>query len=291
MSQSKITYTKDGPFFIIKFNSPESLNAMTSQDYIHLATLLKLAEKDPEVYFTVLQSSGRFFSSGADFKFISEYKDVLTGIEKDNTGGDHAARETQLTKVWLDGFLSTNVHVTDIFINHSKVLIACLNGPVVGLSAAIVALCDIVYAMNDDVYMLCPFSRLGLTCEGGTSITLPMKLGMNSTFESLMFAQKIKMDKLMGNIVVKNYKLNDTDEFNKVIMEELKTKIKTLYLPSCLAMKKLLRSSLNDELDKMNSKEVNQALPFWVDGVPLNRFRQMFHNKQRVRGQRADSKL
>ena len=37
--------------------------------------------------------------------------------------------------------------VTRTFYNHSKILVAALNGPAVGLSAALVAMADFVYAV------------------------------------------------------------------------------------------------------------------------------------------------
>lgn len=37
-----------------------------------------------------------------------------------------------------------NIDATKAFITHPKILIAALNGPVIGLSAALVAHCDLI---------------------------------------------------------------------------------------------------------------------------------------------------
>ncbi|EDO18190.1 hypothetical protein Kpol_543p19 [Vanderwaltozyma polyspora DSM 70294] len=259
-SEDKIKYTINGPFFVIKLDNPKNLNAMTREDYLYLGQLLEKSENNPDVYFTVLTSTGRFFSSGADFANI--------------TAKNENSNDPELTK-WLSNFVATNLYVTDMFARHSKVLICCLNGPSIGMSAAIVALCDIVYSKNDLVYLLFPFASLGLITEGATSVTLPRKINDNVAYEKLIFSQPFKYDVLKGNIIVKNYKIEDTDEFNSAVLKDLSEKIKYLHLPSCLGMKNLIHSSLRDEIIRVNSIEVNDALKFWLQGEPQRRFKQL----------------
>ncbi|QLQ82150.1 hypothetical protein HG537_0G04050 [Torulaspora globosa] len=265
-SSERIKYFVDGPFFVIRLCDPGSLNALNGNDYLYLAELLEKSERDPDVYFTVLQSSGRFFSSGADFQSISQAQEMKTD-------------EPELNK-WLAFFVSRNVYITDTFARHSKILICCMNGPAVGLSAALCALCDIVYSMNDKVYLLFPFSSIGLVTEGATSVTLPMKLGSSWTFESLLFSSPIKFDRLDGTIVAKNYEMDNVDKFNDTVLEELKLKIKHLYLPTLPEIKKLLRESYAQELSRANSVEVNDAIKYWVKGIPQTSFKQL-SQKQR----------
>lgn len=255
-TKNKIKYIKDGNLFIIKFCCPETLNAMDGEDYIYLASLLDHSDKDPEVYFTILQSSGRYFSSGADFSAISKASD----IKQDST------------LLWLNSFLSRNTFVSDKFYHHSKILVCCLNGPAIGFSAALVALCDIVYSMNDKVFLLYPFANLGLVTEGCTAITLPLKLGNNITYEKLIFSEPIKYDILKNGIINKNYDMDNYNEFNELIINEIKMKSKKLYKPSLLGIKKLIMNSNINKLSSCNADEVNDAMKFWIDGEPVRRF-------------------
>ncbi|CCH61168.1 hypothetical protein TBLA_0E01080 [Henningerozyma blattae CBS 6284] len=264
LNSNKIQYSIDGPLFIIKLNCPRSLNALGGIDYIYLATLLEKAEKTPEIYFTVLQSTGRYFSSGADFGSISKANEL---------------NEPPLL-LWLDNFLSRNTFVTDKFAKHSKILVCCLNGPAIGFSAALVALCDIVYSMNDKVFLLCPFANLGLVTEGGTCITLPLKLGNNLAFEKLMFSEPITFDDLKGKIINKNYNLQDVNEFNMCVLKYLKDKIEKLYLPSLTNMKNLIQNTTAQLLSSANSNEVNEAMKYWVDGEPPRRFVELKSKKR-----------
>ncbi|CCE63747.1 hypothetical protein TPHA_0F02670 [Tetrapisispora phaffii CBS 4417] len=263
-----ISYHVTSPFFIIKFTGPRSLNSFTKDDYLYLGQLLHLADKDDSVYFTILQSCGTFFSSGANFQ----------GIAKQAKNSN----DPELSK-WLKNFVATNLYVTDSFARHSKVLIACLNGPAIGMSAAIVGLCDIVYANTEKVYLRFPFASLGLITEGGTSITLPKKLGNNIAYQKLMFNEIFTHADLKDKVINKTYYIEDTEEFNKTILNELNEKIKTLYLPSCLKMKKMLQSNLKDEIVKLNSLEVNDALQFWIDGEPIRRFDQLENRNRKVK--------
>lgn len=57
----KISYRIEGPFFIIHLINPDNLNALEGEDYIYLGELLELADRNRDVYFTIIQSSGRFF--------------------------------------------------------------------------------------------------------------------------------------------------------------------------------------------------------------------------------------
>lgn len=47
--------------------------------------------------------------------------------------------ETDIRKFWLRSFVAFNLSITEAFYTHPKILVVGLNGPVVGLSAALVA--------------------------------------------------------------------------------------------------------------------------------------------------------
>ncbi|CAR28128.1 ZYRO0D14520p [Zygosaccharomyces rouxii] len=259
MADKGISYCVDGPVSIISINKAKTLNSMSGDDYIKLAELVDKADNEPKTFFTLLQSCGSFFSSGADFVSITE-------PSKSNSG------ESELKK-WLDNFLSRNSYVTSVFIRHRKILICCLNGPAVGLSAALCALCDIVYAMNDKVYLRFPFVELGLVMEGGTSVTLPLKLGNNKTMETILFNKNLTYDELKGTIVTRNYDMTDTQEFNQRVINDLKNRANNVYLPSILGIKKLISINYKDNVQRANSVETSDAITSWVNGEPQRRFK------------------
>lgn len=173
-------------------------------------------------------------------------------------------------------FVVRNVYVIDVFIKYFKVLICCLNGLVIGLSAVLVALCDIVYSINDKVYLLYFFVNLGLIIEGGITVFLLLKFGINMMYECFMFNKLFKYDIMCENgFISKNFNMLflNVEAFNVKVLEELREKVKGLYLFSCLGMKKLLKSNYIDVFNKVNLVEVNEFFKYWVDGEFLKRFR------------------
>lgn len=269
----RIEYRKEGIFFIIQFTDQKKLNALDGNDYLYLAHLLVENDKDPETAFTVLQSSGRFFSAGADF----------SSIRKENT---HNSDGT-LPK-WASAFLSRNTYVTNAFIVHSKPIICCLNGPAVGLSAAIVMICDIVYCMNDKVYLQFPFVKIGLVTEGSTSITLPLKIGYARAQNTLFFNKPLTYDILEDSVSLRNYQLDDWKQFNEQALSDLKKDVKGLNLTSIIVMKKLIKETWMQHLLRANASEVTDAMPFWIDGIPQSNFLKML---KRAEANRSKSRL
>lgn len=268
-SKKKILVKVDHPFFIITLNNPENLNALDGEDYVYLGKLLEEADNNNDIYFTILQGVGRYFSSGGDFSSIKN-------IESDD-------KDPIMT--WAERYLSRDLFTCDKFYRHKKVLIFCLNGPAVGLSAALVALGDMVYSMNDRVFLNYPFSLIGLIAEGASSVSLPIKMGNNTALNKMVFSEPILYQELETKIITKNYQLDDVEAFNKQVIEDLRLRTKGLYLPSCLVMKNLIQkhSGLQESLARANSDGVNLCVPHWASGEPQNRFAIMKAMRKKTR--------
>ncbi|CAI4064303.1 hypothetical protein N7582_002670 [Saccharomyces uvarum] len=265
----RVSHHIDGQFFIIKLNDPKHLNSLTFADFVSIALLLNKANNIDSVLFTVLQSSGKYFSSGGKFTAVNELH-----VE------ENASEVDKVSKL-VSAICSPNIFVANAFETHKKVLICCLNGPAVGLSASLVALCDIVYSKNDSVFLLFPFSNLGFVAEVGTSVTLAQKLGINSANEHLIFSSPVLFEELLGTMITKNYQLIDTDSFNKKVLKDLKQDVKGLYPKSILGMKYLLHSEMREKLIKSQAMEANGTLPFWASGEPFKRFQQLQKGNRR----------
>lgn len=269
LKSSKMSHRIDGLFFVITFTDPQSLNSFSGTDFLYLAHLLEIADKCDSVSFTVLQSSGRFFSAGAD---VSNIERVQAAARREPGG---------MLGQWLSEFVSRNLFVTHTFATHSKVLVCCLNGPAIGLTAAVVMLCDIVFSMNDKVYLLFPFANLALVTEGALSVTLPLKLGYNTANDILLFAKPVRFDQLIDKVIVRNYNMSDTETFNTQVMADLHDMTAGLYQASFAGIKRLLRGPFNSELKRANVDEVNDALQFWVKGAPQQRFQEVGSKKRK----------
>lgn len=264
--ENDITYEVKGKVTVISLNIPKKLNALNGLQYLKLAKMVEEADKEEDTIVTMIQSSGRFFSAGANF----------------SDGGLANAKSEDLFshEYWLDKFVARNTYITNLFHTHSKVLVAAVNGPAIGLSAALLALCDLVYVMDDSkFYMLTPFSNLGLVCEGGTSATLFLRLGWSVASEALLFSRPIQgtvLNKLgFINKAYNEYNFKSADDFNAQVFKDISDQFEHLHEDSVLSNKQLMKYARESMIHSANSREVVKGLSKWVEGVPQSKFVQL----------------
>lgn len=251
--------------FIITINIPKKLNALTGDHYLQLGKLIEEAEAEEDTVVTLIQATGRYFSAGANFA--------------DKAVMNANPEEIFSHEFWFGRFVARNVWLCDLFHNHSKILVAALNGPVIGLSAGLVALCDLVYAKEEkDVFLLAPFANLGLVCEGGTSATLFLRLGWLVSLEALLLAKPIAGKTLNERgFFNKTYdgQFASTEEFNQHIQTQLFESYKDLHHDLILQNKQLLKANRDVLINSANSREVIRGFNKWLEGVPQLRFAQL----------------
>ncbi|KAM5347469.1 hypothetical protein ACJ41O_010474 [Fusarium nematophilum] len=171
--QSVIDLQYRGRVAILTIENEQKLNALGKQEYYDLAQRMREVAARDEVVVTVLLARGRYFSAGADVSFI---QNAPTGPE----AHQH----------WLSTFVASNLNITHAFATHPKVIVVGLNGPVVGLTAALVAHADFIYC-TPSTFLLTPFSSIGLVAEGGASRALAQRLGPARANEALLMSRPI----------------------------------------------------------------------------------------------------
>ena len=215
--EQAVTLRTQGRLAIITLNRPKALNAMNQDYYYRLSCLLRQVAQDPNITVTILTGTGRFFSAGADVK--------TTRPGADPSNPDAARRDI------LRGFVANNIDITRSFYTHPKVLVCALNGPTVGLSAALLGFCDFIYAAPH-AFLLTPFSSLGLVAEGGASQGLVMRMGLGKATEALLMSRKISCEEMVAcgfvNKVFEGRDREDSEGFLKKVIEEV--------VSSCLRM-------------------------------------------------------
>ena len=178
-------------------------------------------------------------------------------------------------------FVSNNVDVTRTFYTHSKILVVALNGPAVGLSAALVAMADFVYAAPH-TFLLTPFSSLGLVAEGGASRTFVERLGISKANEALIMSKRITCEELEKTgfvnkvITAPSGKKEDSEGFLKKVLEEVDDRLGThLNQSSLLKIKELIRRPERELLDRQNGVEAFMGMERFLSGVPQEEFRKL----------------
>ncbi|KAI5964405.1 hypothetical protein KGF57_001078 [Candida theae] len=257
--QEFFSYEVIGNAAVITFNNPRKLNSFPIPQYNVLARLIARANDEKSTTITLIQSTGRAFSAGADSKFVGE---------------QDTAFET-----WLQLSFMMQHHLTQTIMDHKKILAVALNGFAVGLSASLVMLCDLVYVHDvTKTYLLAPFSNIGIVAEGGASATLPMRLGWSKASEALLLSKRISgEDMLKSGLINKAYdgKFSSAEEFNKAVLDELQTATESLHADSIFGIKKLLKATFKPEISKANSKESYVGLANWTSGLPKERFKKL----------------
>lgn len=263
--EHNITYEVKGKCAIITFNIPSKLNALGAAQYLQLGKFVEEADKEEGTVATIIQSTGKFFSAGADFAD----KQTLSKNAAVYFSHEH----------WLANFVARNTWLTNVFNDHSKILVAAANGPVIGLSAALLLLCDLIY-VNDlkKFYIFTPFANLGLVTEGATSITLARRLGWSKASEALLLAKRIPGDDCEQNGLINKHftgESKSTEDFNKAVYELIQDSVDSLHEDSIFGIKKLMKIGRDPVVNQVNSQEVVKGFNKWIEGVPQRRFAEL----------------
>jgi peroxisomal 3,2-trans-enoyl-CoA isomerase len=191
---------------------------------------------------------------------------------------------TDLRRHWLRSFVANNLDITNAFYTHPKILITALNGPAVGLSAALIAFSDFIYAAPH-AFLLTPFSSLGLVGEGGASRAFVNRLGISKANEALIMSKRITAEELLQvgfvNKIFETEK-NEQEKFLGLVLKEIDERLGDhLNSDSLVKMKALIRKPERDIMDSQTVAEVFGGLERFTAGVPQEEFRKLASGEKR----------
>jgi peroxisomal 3,2-trans-enoyl-CoA isomerase len=219
-----------------------------------------------DISITIVTGNGRFFSAGAD-------------VQATLPGGDRSSDPNAVRRDILRSFISNNVDITRSFYTHPKVIVAALNGPAVGLSAAILGFADFVY-VTSYTFLLTPFSSLGLVGEGGASFGLVQRLGIAKANEALVMSKRLTCDELVQcgfiNKVIDGKNKNDSDGFLKKVLAEVENRLgEHLNQDSIQLIKQLIRRPHLETLEAQGVHEAMMGMQRCVSGAPQAEFKKV----------------
>lgn len=188
-------------------------------------------------------------------------------------------RETSLRT-----FVANNLDITNAFYTHPKILVTALNGPAVGLSAALIALSDFIYA-TPHAFLLTPFTSLGLVAEGGASRAFVQRMGLSKANEALIMSKKITAQEMLQvGFVNKIFETGPTESerFLGQVLEEVEERLGDhLNGESMLQVKALIRKPEREMMGSQTVAEVLTGLERFSRGVPQEEFRKIASGKKR----------
>nr|OQO20111.1 hypothetical protein B0A51_11792 [Rachicladosporium sp. CCFEE 5018] len=253
-----VTLEYRGKIAIITISNEKKLNAMTQDLYFRLSQLIREVALRDDIFVTVLTAKGRYFSAGAD---VSISRAAQPGVDP--------------YKQWLTSFLANNLNTTQAFYSHPKILVTALNGPAVGLSAAIISHSDFIYAAPH-AFILTPFSSLGLVTEGLVSHSFVKRMGIAKANEALIMSKRITSDELVQcGFVNKVFdtKPSESDKFLELVLNEVNERLGDhLVQDSMTKIKALIRKPDKEALDAQGVAEVFGGLERFMAGIPQKEF-------------------
>lgn len=216
-----------------------------------LADLLRnVAERD-DISITVITGTGKFFSSGADVK--------------NRPPGGNASGEENPRRTIMSTMVHINFDMARAFSEHPKILIAALNGPAIGMSAAMIAHCDFIYAV-ENAYLLTPFTSLALVAEGGSSYTFVQRMGIAKANDALLLSKKLSaQDLLAQGFFNKLFPQQPDSTFHASVLTYIHERFGPLYKESLLQTKKLIRDATRRDVERAITNEFLGAIERFVN--------------------------
>lgn len=155
----------------LTFNRPKMLNAFNEALYDAMAVAVRAAAEDDSVAVVLLTGAGRAFSAGNDL-------------------GEMQARFSDPSfRPGVAGFEGMIAALTEF----PKPLICAVNGIAVGVGTTLLGHADLVF-MSSTAKLQCPFTRLGVAPEAGSSYLMPQLLGRQNAAWLLMSSEWIDAD-------------------------------------------------------------------------------------------------
>ena len=158
----EIIQSRAGAVMELRFNRPDRKNAITAAMYSALAEALRSAEADEDIRVVTLSGSGGTFTSGNDLKDFQEAS---------ASEGDRPV-----------------AHFLEAISTFSKIIVAAVEGPAVGVGTTMLLHCDLLLASPSALFSL-PFVDLGLVPEAGSSLLLPRLIGRQRAAKHLILGE------------------------------------------------------------------------------------------------------
>jgi 2-(1,2-epoxy-1,2-dihydrophenyl)acetyl-CoA isomerase len=179
MMEQPVLLTRDGGVGTVRLNRPEARNALNTPTKVALLQALREAAADPAIRCLVLVGTGRAFCAGQDLK------EHLAALQE----GDLDALWSTVPEHYNP--IALTLHEMD------KPVVAAVNGMAAGAGAALAFLADyrvVAAGAGFDT----AFARIGLSCDTGTSWTLPRLVGPTRAMELLLNPRTVSAEEALA---------------------------------------------------------------------------------------------
>ena len=222
----------------IKFNRPESRNAITREMFESLLTVLEKCKEDHELRAIFLSGEGDAFSAGGDVKDMASKEDTSSLEEKTNS-------------------LRRIMGVSELLYTLPIPTISVINGAAAGAGFSIALACDMRIA-TENAKFVTAFSKIAFSGDFGGSYFLTKIIGSAKARELFYLSEAID-GKKANDLGIVNSLVNSTeiDDYTK----NLKNKFRNLAPIAIKYMKKNLNVA---EIGDLNLSLNQEALHMMI---------------------------
>jgi 2-(1,2-epoxy-1,2-dihydrophenyl)acetyl-CoA isomerase len=188
-SAGPVRYDVQGAVATVTLDRPSAMNALDTATKEALLAALQRAADVTSVRAVVLTGSGRAFCVGQDLR---EHAALLAEATSAQGSGD-AEAGFRLDDTVRDHY---NPIVT-LIATMAKPVVAAVNGVAAGAGAAFAFACDVRVVAQSAGFNLA-FSAIGLSCDSGSSWSLPRLVGFARAKELLFFPRTVPADEALS---------------------------------------------------------------------------------------------
>lgn len=172
-----VVLTREGGVATLTFSRPEAMNALDVATKESLLQLLREVGNDPQVRCVVLTGTGRAFCVGQDLK------EHIALLEEDPE------------QLWTTVARHYNP-IVELIATMDKPVISAVNGVAAGAGAAFAFASDLRYVAASAGFNLA-FTGIALSCDSGSSWSLPRLVGTAKAKELLLFPRTVRADEAL----------------------------------------------------------------------------------------------
>src|SRR3954462_5009618 len=231
MPYETVTWEQSGGVGRLTLNRPETLNAWTAACGEELKQVVTGDAADDSVRAVLVTGAGRGFSSGADLKagFDPHPEDGMPDVRKELHDVYHPA---------IAGVRRL-----------PKPVVACVNGPAVGIGCSLALACDLVLAAESAFFGLA-FVNIGLMPDGGSTLFVPAAVGKARAFQMALLGERIPAEKALDwGLVNFVYPDESIRQEADVLVERLANGPTLSYASSKQALNRMLYPDIDGQLD------------------------------------------
>ncbi|MBU2547867.1 MAG: enoyl-CoA hydratase/isomerase family protein [Proteobacteria bacterium] len=179
--ESTIFEVQDG-CAVLKFNRPDSLNALNFQVFAEMRRFFKHVAETPELRAALITGTGRGFCAGADLKPPRNKDDRKPDPEREKlTRGQRLAKNMELF---------VNPVVQDM-LRLEKPIVAAVNGVAAGAGVGIALSADIVIAARSATFVQVFGPQLGVVPDMGCTWHLPRLIGRARSLGLMLLGERL----------------------------------------------------------------------------------------------------